>query len=121
MADIKVHDDRYIVFTEYGKCGIVVVKIPETIAPDDLDYIIEYCLMNSVDGIEARNIQQISHIKEKTKGRLPIIANCHIKTPAQAREALDAGASLIEVRMGLVREGPSLVGRILKHLSAKTK
>ena len=119
--EIELLDDILDARLTYEEYKPIVVKIPETIAPDDLDYIIEYCLMNSVDGIEARNIQQISHIKEKTKGRLPIIANCHIKTPAQAREALDAGASLIEVRMGLVREGPSLVGRILKHLSAKTK
>lgn len=119
--EIELLDDILDARLTYEEYKPVVVKIPETIAPDDLDYIIEYCLMNSVDGIEARNIQQISHIKEKSKGRLPIIANCHIKTPAQAREALDAGASLIEVRMGLVREGPSLVGRILKHLSAKTK
>ena len=74
----------------------------------------------SVDGIEARSIKQISHIHERTKGRLPIIANCHIKTPKQAHEALVAGADLIEVRMGLVRKGPSLVGKILRYL-AKVK
>ena len=73
--------------------------------------------MNSVDGIEARSIPQISHIAQKSKNRLPIIANCHIKTPRQAQEVLEAGASLLEVRMGLVREGPRLVGSILRYLA----
>ena len=79
-------------------------------------------MMNNVDGIEARSLKQIKFISERTKQRLPIIANCHIKTPQQAEDALAAGASLVEVRMGLVREGPMLIGKILRHLnSARTK
>ena len=88
---------------------------------EDLEYVIDYCMMNRVDGIEARSIRQISFIHERTKGRLPVIANCHIKSPSQAEEALDAGAVLVEVRMGLVREGPGLVGKILRYLSSKSK
>ena len=99
----------------------IVVKIPEELAADELDDIVEYCLMNNIDGIEARSISQIVHITEKSKARLPIIANCHIKTPEQALGALKAGASLVEVRMGLVREGPRLVGKILKFLASKEK
>ena len=95
-----------------------MVKIPEELPFEEIDDIVDYCRINSVDGIEARSIKQISYINARTKGRLPIIANCHIKTPKQAEEALAAGASLIEVRMGLVREGPSLVGKILRYLSA---
>ena len=99
----------------------IVVKIPEELAADELDDIVEYCLMNNIDGIEARSISQIVHITEKSKARLPIIAKCHIKTPEQALGALKAGASLVEVRMGLVREGPRLVGKILKFLASKEK
>ena len=99
----------------------IVVKIPEELAADELDDIVEYCLMNNIDGIEARSISQIVHITEKSKARLPIIANCHIKTPEQALGALKAGASLVEVRMGLVREGPRLVGEILRYLASKEK
>ena len=97
----------------------IVVKLPEDIPFEDIDDIVDYCLMNSIDGIEARSVAQIRSIAERSRKRLPIIANCHIKTPVQAEEALRAGASLVEVRMGLVREGPRLVGRILKHLSGK--
>ena len=119
--DMELFDPLLEARLTYDTYKPMVVKIPEEIPFEDLEFVIEYCMMNNVDGIEARNIRQISFIRERTKGRLPIIANCHIKTPAQAEEALNAGASLIEVRMGLVREGPGLVGKILRYLSAKSK
>lgn len=119
--DIDVFDDILDARLTYEVYKPIVVKIPENITNDQIDEITDYCRMNSVDGIEARSIKQIKHIYEHTEGRLPIIANCHIKTPAQAAEALESGASLIEVRMGLVREGPRLVGNILKHLSNRNK
>ena len=95
----------------------IVAKVPEDMSGDDLDEIVDYCLMNNIDGIEARSIAQIKRVAAKSKGRLPVIANCHIKTPAQAHEALSAGAELVEVRMGLVREGPRLVEKILRYLT----
>ncbi|MBO6170314.1 MAG: hypothetical protein J6O51_10165 [Bacteroidales bacterium] len=119
--DMELFDDLLDARLTYEVYKPIVVKIPEEIPPEDLSYIIEYCMMNSVDGIEARSIKQIEYIQEKSKGRLSIIANCHIKTPEQAYDALQAGASLVEVRMGLVREGPRLIGKILRYLSSKTK
>lgn len=119
--DMELFDDILDARLSYEVYKPIVVKIPESIPLEDLEYVVDYCMMNSVDGVEARNLQQINYINEKSKGRLPIIANCHIKTPEQAYEALKAGASLVEVRMGLVREGPRLVGKILKYLAAKAK
>lgn len=115
--DMEVFEPLLDARLTYDTYKPIVVKIPETLSEDEMDDITEYCLMNSVDGIEARSIQQISHIAQKSKNRLPIIANCHIKTPRQAQEVLEAGASLLEVRMGLVREGPRLVGSILRYLA----
>jgi hypothetical protein len=120
-SDMDLFDDLLDARISYETYKPIVVKVPENMPLDALDDVIDYCLLNNVDGIEARSIEQISHICVRTKGRLPVIANCHIKTPAQAAEALDAGASLVEVRMGLVREGPRLVGKILRHLAAKSK
>ena len=37
-------------------------------------------------------------------------------SPEQAKEMLDAGASLIEIYSGFIYEGPGLVKRILKYL-----
>lgn len=118
--DMELFDPILEARLAYDMYKPIVVKIPEQMSLEELDDILDYCRMNSVDGIEARSVNQISYIKGRTKGRLPIIANCHIKTPRQAEEALSAGADLIEVRMGLVRQGPRLVDIILRHL-AKAK
>lgn len=99
----------------------IVVKLPEEISLENLDRTVDFCLMNGIDGLEARNMEQIKLISGYSKGRLPIIANCHIKTPEQAARTLEAGASLIEVRTGLVTQGPKLVSRILKHLISLKK
>ncbi len=121
QPDMELFDSLLETRLTYDNYKPLVVKLPEQISFEEIDDILDYCQMNSVDGVEARSLAQISYIHERTKGRLPIIANCHIKTPQQAESALAAGASLIEVRMGLVREGPRLVGKILRHLSAKIK
>ena len=119
--DMEIFDAILDARLTYDNYKPIVVKIPEELPFEDIEEIVEYCMMNSVDGIEARSLKQISYIAERSKRRLPIIANCHIKTPAQAEEALTAGASLLEVRMGLVREGPRLVEKILRHLSSRIK
>lgn len=99
----------------------IVVKLPEEIAQPELETIVDFCLMNGIDGMEARNLEQIKLISGCSSGRMPIIANCHIKTPEQAARTLEAGAALIEVRTGLVTQGPKLVSRILKHLISLKK
>ena len=96
----------------------VVAKIPEKISSmDTIDRMLDYFRMSGVDGIETRCLDQTRYVSRQTKGRFPIIANSHIKNPLAAENELAAGASLIVVRSGLVTEGPSLVARILKHLS----
>ena len=39
-----------------------------------------------------------------------------IMSPEQAKQMLDAGASLVEIYSGFIYEGPSLVKRINKYL-----
>ena len=97
----------------------IVIKLPDYLNDSELDTIADFCLMNSVDGIELRSNTQVSHVHEHTAGRLPIIANCHIDSPEQAAEALSCGASLVELRTGLLREGPGIVSRTLKYLLNK--
>lgn len=94
----------------------VVVKLPKLISTPEIEEILDYSLINGIDGIEARSIDQVRQIAAYSHGRLPIIANTHIETPAQAAEALDAGASLVEIRNGFVRQGPKFVGSILRYL-----
>ncbi|MDY6444894.1 MAG: hypothetical protein SPK76_07725, partial [Bacteroidales bacterium] len=99
----------------------IVVKLPVVLPPSETEDLLDYCLMNGIDGIETRSIEQIRHIVEYTSGRLPVISNHAIETPEQAAEALEAGASLIEVRDGLVRQGPNFVSNIQKYLLNQAK
>lgn len=64
----------------------------------------------------SKNLEMVKYIHEKTKGKLPIIGVGGIMTPEQAKEMLNAGASLIEVYSGFIYEGPGFVEKILKSL-----
>lgn len=66
--------------------------------------------------IYQKSLETVRHIHDFSGGRLPIIGVGGIMSPQQAKEMLDAGASLIEVYTGFIYEGPSLVRRILKYL-----
>ena len=92
-----------------------------TSAALEMDEILDYSLLNGIDGVEARNMEQLRHIVAYTRGRLPVIANMHIETTAQAVEAIEAGASLLAVRNGLVRNGPKFVADIQKVLLNRKK
>ncbi len=94
----------------------IVIKLPDYLNDGELDTVADFCLMNGVDGIELRANSQVKHVHEHTSGRLPIIANCHIDSPEQAAEALRCGAALVELRTGLLREGPGIVRKTLKYL-----
>lgn len=94
----------------------IVMKIPEFVNEESLTQMVDFCLLNSVDGIETRSIEHIKYIKEYSKGLLTTIANTHVDSPEEAHEALSSGASLVEMRTGLVRQGPRIVAKTLKYL-----
>ncbi len=58
----------------------------------------------------------IRRISQLTEGKLPIIGVGGIMSPQDAKEKLDAGASLVQVYTGLVYSGPSLVKEIVRSL-----
>ncbi len=62
--------------------------------------------------LQKRSTQIIDYINQKTKGQIPIIASGGIFTAADAKEKLDAGASLVQVWTGFIYEGPSIVKNI---------
>ena len=112
LLDARLAEDAY---------KPIILKLPKEISATEIREILDFSLINRIDGIEARNIEQVRQIASDAGGRMPIIANCSIETPAQAAEMLDAGASLIEVRNGLVRKGPKFVSDILKYLLSHAK
>lgn len=66
--------------------------------------------------LAGRSTFLVNHIREKTNGRLNIIASGGIFTATDAREKMDAGASLVQVWTGFIYEGPAIVKNICKGL-----
>ncbi len=64
-----------------------------------------------------RSLEIIRYIHKKTGGQLPIIGVGGIMTPDQAKQMLDAGASLVQIYTGFIYTGPGLVKSILKKIS----
>ncbi|HIZ86984.1 MAG TPA: quinone-dependent dihydroorotate dehydrogenase [Candidatus Coprenecus pullistercoris] len=65
-----------------------------------------------------KSLAMVRYIHRKTNGILPIIGVGGIMTPEQAKEMLDAGASLIQIYTGFIYNGPGFVRRILKYLKS---
>jgi dihydroorotate dehydrogenase len=66
--------------------------------------------------VKQRSTEIVQYIHQKTKGQLPIIASGGIFTSADAKEKLQAGASLIQVWTGFIYEGPGIVKKICSGL-----
>lgn len=66
--------------------------------------------------LRERATSVIRYLAEKTNGQLPIIGVGGIASARDAREKLDAGASLVQIYSGLVYEGPALVKKICRNL-----
>jgi dihydroorotate dehydrogenase len=63
-----------------------------------------------------KNLALVKYVHEKSEGKLPIIGVGGIMSGEQAKEMLDAGASLVEVYTGFIYEGPALIKNINKYL-----
>ncbi len=67
--------------------------------------------------LREKSTEVIKYIAKKTNGKLPIIAVGGIFTGEDAKEKLDAGASLVQVYTGFIYEGPTIVKNICKTLA----
>lgn len=106
----------------------ILLKISSGLSSDILGEIVDYARMSGVDGIVtggqkgknepdlAQTLETVRFIHTRTKGRLPVIAGGGILTQKDAREALDAGASLVEVYSGFWHRGPKIAKKTLKLL-----
>jgi dihydroorotate dehydrogenase len=66
--------------------------------------------------LKQHSTEIISYIHQQTKGCIPIIASGGIFTAADAREKLNAGASLVQVWTGFIYEGPGIAKKINKGI-----
>jgi len=61
-----------------------------------------------------KSLEIVKYIKSRTD--TPIIAVGGVMGPSEAKEMLDAGASLIQIYTGFIYSGPGIVKKILKHI-----
>jgi dihydroorotate dehydrogenase len=66
--------------------------------------------------LKNKSTEIIKYIAEKTNGQIPIIASGGIFTGADAKEKINAGATLVQVWTGFIYEGPAIVKNICKYL-----
>ena len=67
--------------------------------------------------VQKRSTVIVQYIHQKTNGQIPIIASGGIFTAADAREKINAGASLVQVWTGFIYEGPAIVKNICKGIT----
>jgi len=71
--------------------------------------------------VHKKNLELVRYVHEKSEGKLPIIGVGGIMSPEDAKEMIDAGASLVEIYSGFIYEGPALVKKIIKYLESFVK
>jgi dihydroorotate dehydrogenase len=67
--------------------------------------------------LKARSTEVVSRLSKLLHGRVPVIGVGGIANAGDAKEKLDAGASLVQLYSALVYEGPELVGKIVNGLA----
>ncbi len=104
----------------YDTVRPVLLLLSRLLGREELDPILDYCLMNGVDGIVTTGgTRQVAAINEFTKGRFPVVALSKVHDVSEAKELFSAGASLIALDASSGRFRHSLPGKILKSLKVK--
>jgi dihydroorotate dehydrogenase len=112
-------DDILEIARETKLSGLVATNT--TISRDNLSTEPNYVASLGAGGLSgkplrARATEVIRYLHQKSDGGLPIIGAGGIHSAADAREKLEAGASLIQLYTGFIYEGPALVSRINRSL-----
>jgi dihydroorotate dehydrogenase len=139
--------DQQKLADEHGKYTPLAVKIAPDLAPSQIDAIAALLMKHQIDGVIATNTTLsragvetlphggepgglsggplaqratavIRHLHAALQGGLPIIGVGGIMSAADAKEKIDAGASLIQIYSGLIYRGPGLVREIAQALCA---
>ena len=139
-------EERQAQVLKLGRHVPLLVKLAPDLSEGELDDALEAILATGIDGIIAtnttveregvsgsrlaseagglsgaplrqRSTRMVSQIYQRTEGRLPIIGGGGVMNARDAKEKLEAGATLVQVYTGLVYGGPGLVKEILKGMS----
>jgi dihydroorotate dehydrogenase len=66
--------------------------------------------------LKQRSTEIIRYIHQKSEGKIPMIAVGGIFNGDDAREKLEAGASLVQVYTGFIYQGPAIAKNICKAI-----
>lgn len=132
---------------EHAKYTPLALKIAPDLEPPQIESIAALLMRHQIDGIIATNttlsragVEALPHASETgglsgapltkratavirhlhgvLQGAIPIIAAGGIMCAADAKEKIDAGASLVQIYSGLVYRGPHLVREVARALCA---
>lgn len=132
---------------EHAKYTPLAVKIAPDLEPSQIVSIAALLMKHQIDGVIATNTtlsragaEALPHAGEKgglsgaplkeratavvrhlhvvLQGAIPIIAAGGIMSAADAKEKIDAGASLVQIYSGLIYRGPRLVSEVARALCA---
>ncbi len=112
-------DDIVEIVTETGIAGVIATNTTLTRADlqtDDKE--VEKIGAGGLSGkpLKDRSTQVIKYLSQKSGGKFGIIGAGGIYTAQDAKEKLEAGASLVQVYSGFIYEGPSIAKNINKEL-----
>ena len=110
-------DDIVDIVKETGIAGVIATNT--TIDRSGLYTPAE--LANETGGLSGKPLTQrstevIRYLSEKSGKAFPIIGVGGIHSPQDAKDKLEAGASLVQVYTGFIYEGPGIIKRICKEL-----
>ncbi|MEJ2412927.1 MAG: quinone-dependent dihydroorotate dehydrogenase, partial [Anaerolineales bacterium] len=142
LRELVAERDRLAV--DLDRAPPIFVKLSPDLTDSELDQALDAITGSSAEGVIATNTtiqrkklivpdpgqagglsgkplrdlstKMIQKIHRRTAGGLPIIAVGGISSAADAREKLEAGASLVQIYSGLIFQGPGLVREIVEQL-----
>ena len=112
-------DDLIDLAKEIQLDGLVVTNTTTsrehlTISPEQIEKIGAGGLSGAP--LKERSTAVVEYIHEQSKGSITTIASGGIFNSVDAKEKIDAGASLLQVWTGFIYQGPAIVKKILKGL-----
>jgi len=120
-----VHLDEILEIVEkMGVDGIVAINT--TTRRNDLTLDSEHIAKIGKGGLSGkpltwRALETVNYIRQRTKGRLPVIGVGGIMNAEDAINMINAGATLVQVYTGFIYEGPSLVKKINQEILKRTE
>jgi len=145
VAALKAEQE--ILADKHGKYTPIAVKIAPDLEPRAIDGIARLLVRHAVDGViatnttiareavkgephaeeagglsgrplRARSTAVVARLAKALDGALPIIGAGGILCGADAKEKVDAGATLVQIYTGLIYRGPELVAECARELAA---